>query len=58
MKATAEEAGLHKRQRALAEVARLLFMVSVLLMNYANVYSNVDFALVMISVLMIFAKLT
>ncbi len=33
MKATADEAELHRRQRALAEVARLFFMISVQMMD-------------------------
>jgi hypothetical protein len=39
VKATAEQAELHRRQRALAEVARLFFMISVLMM-YANLIPN------------------
>ncbi len=39
IKATADEAEWHRRQRALAEVARLFFMISVLMM-YANLIPN------------------
>ncbi len=44
LKATAEEAELHRRQRAYAEVARLMFIMVSVLMKLIYAHPNVNAA--------------